>query len=185
MAYNPNTGLVYIPGRDNSTLTYATTPSFEFTPGNQNLGLNIPGMGAQPPGPDDPEPASPRTLPEIGPNRQGLTGRGGFLSAWDPVTQSEAWFSNGGAHSGGGAISTAGNLVLQMLNEGTLRALNAETGELIADIDFGQNNMGPPMTYMLDGVQYIAAQGGGPGFGPGGGEPQTPMIYVFALGGGR
>ena len=43
--------------------------------------------------------------------------------------------------------------------------------------------MGPPMTYMVDGVQYIAAIGGGAGFGAGGGE-QTPMMYVFALNGG-
>ena len=181
MAYHPDTGLVYIPGRDNSTLTYATTPRFEFTPGNQNLGLNIPNMGATPPGPDDPEPAEPRTLPEIGPNREGLTGRGGFLSAWDPATQTEAWLSNGGAHSGGGVLATAGDLVLQMLNDGTLRALHAETGQLLADIEFGQLNMGPPMTYMIDGVQYIAAIGGGAGFGPNDGGEQTPMMYVFAL----
>ncbi len=185
MAYHPDTGYVYIPGRDNSTLTYATTPRFEFTPGNQNLGLNIPNMGATPPGPDDPEPAEPRTLPEIGPDRQGLVGRGGFLSAWDPVTQTEAWFSNGGAQSGGGVLATSGGLVLQMLNNGTLRALHAETGELIADIEFGQLNMGPPMTYMIDGVQYIAAIGGGIGFGPNSGGDQTPMMYVFALDGGR
>jgi quinohemoprotein ethanol dehydrogenase len=78
-------------------------------------------------------------------------------------------------------LTTASNLVLQMLNDGTLRALDAETGELIADVEFGQNNMGPPMTYMIDGVQYIAALGGGGGRGGGG----APMIYVFAVDGGQ
>jgi hypothetical protein len=38
--------------------------------------------------------------------------------------------------------------------------------------------MGPPITYMVDQKQYVAALGGGPG---GGGAPATPMIYVFAL----
>lgn len=72
-----------------------------------------------------------------------------------------------------------------MLNDGTLRALNAETGELLVDIEFGQLNMGPPMTYMVEGVQYIAGMGGGPGFGPGGGGENTPMMHVFALNGGQ
>jgi quinohemoprotein ethanol dehydrogenase len=185
MAYNPNTGYVYIPGRDNSSLTYATTPSFEFTPGNQNLGLNIPGMGAQPPGPDDPEPAEPLTLPEIGPDRPVAEGRGGFLSAWDPVTQTEAWFNDSPpAYSGGGVLSTAGNLVLHMHNTGTLRALDAETGEQLADIEFGQTDMGPPITYMVDGVQYIAAIGGGVALGRGDAQG-SPMMYVFALNGGQ
>jgi PQQ-dependent dehydrogenase (methanol/ethanol family) len=179
MAYNPNTGLVYMPINARGAFTFTTTPEFEFTPGNQNLGLNLPGFGGPPPDPNA-TPPEPRTLPVIGPDRE-IEGRGGILSAWNPVTQSEAWFSNGGAPSGGGVLTTASNLVLQMLNDGTLRALDAETGELIADVEFGQNNMGPPMTYMIDGVQYIAALGGGGGRGGGG----APMIYVFAVDGGQ
>jgi hypothetical protein len=83
------------------------------------------------------------------------------LSAWDPATQKERWFVPGGGQSGGGALSTAGNLVFQVTPQGQLRAYTADKGEKLLDIETGQRGgMGPPTTYLLDGKQYIALMGG-------------------------
>ena len=113
-------------------------------------------------------------------------GQFGVLSAWDPATQKERWFAPDGGNSGGGALSTAGNLVFQVTPGGRLRAYTADKGERLLDIASGQmGGMGPPMTYLLDGKQYIAFMGGigappGPGavappFAPPPGAPAFPF----------
>jgi hypothetical protein len=70
-------------------------------------------------------------------------------------------------------LSTAGNLVFTNLNN-RLLAFKADTGDLVLDLATGLGNPGPPMTFMLDGRQYIAIAGsiggGGGGGGAGGGR---------------
>src|SRR4029077_2939430 len=102
-------------------------------------------------------------------------GGGGWLVAWDPATQKERWSQPGGGSIGGGALSTAGNLVFQVVPDGRLVAYTADKGDKILDVQTGlRGGMGPPITYMLDGKQYVALAGGqgtvsfGP---PGGGAP--------------
>jgi quinohemoprotein ethanol dehydrogenase len=121
-----------------------------------------------------------------------------MLSAWDPVAQQERWFVPGGGSNGGGTLATAGNLVFQALNDGRLMAYSADDGEKLLEISTGQTSgMGPPITYMLDGKQYVAVMGGqgtvSGGFVPPGAPapppPATPpppamapRLYVYALG---
>jgi quinohemoprotein ethanol dehydrogenase len=134
--------------------------------------------------------------------------RGGVLIAWDPVTQKERWRKEGGGASGGGTVTTAGNLVLQVLSDGRLIAYSADKGEKLHEINTGLRlGMGPPITYMLDGKQYVALTGGrgvvvppptppgapaapaATGAAAGGrgappvdpGPPQPPKLLVFAL----
>jgi glucose dehydrogenase len=114
-------------------------------------------------------------MPKIGPETTG-----GSLVAYDPVTQKERWHAEGGGGIGGGTVTTAGNLVIQVLNTGKLRAYTADKGEKLLDIDTpARNGMGPPITFMLDGKQYIALNGGTgqfPGAARGGpaGPPPDP-----------
>jgi PQQ-dependent dehydrogenase (methanol/ethanol family) len=107
-------------------------------------------------------------LPTIGP-----TGRGSILVAWNPVTQKEAWRGPSGSSSGfnaGGTLATAGNLVFTNVAN-RLLAFKADTGEQVLDLATGVANPGPPVTFMLDGKQYVAIAGsiGGGGGGAGGG----------------
>jgi len=157
MAFNPATGLVYVPIAASNSFNFTAAPEFQIIPGVQTLGLRTPGPGGPP--------AS--TPPAYGPVRQGQRG---ILSAWDPVAQKERWFAPGGGQSGGGVVSTAGNLVIQVTPQGQLRAYSADKGEQLLDIPTGQvAGMGPPITYLLDGKQYIALMGGnGIAGGPGG-----------------
>jgi hypothetical protein len=95
--------------------------------------------------------------------------RGGILSAWDPATQKERWFALGGGQTGGGTLSLASNLVIQTLSNGHMKAFTADKGEQLLDITLpASSGVGPPMTYMLDGKQYIAVMAGTGAFGRGG-----------------
>ena len=44
----------------------------------------------------------------------------GVLEAWDPVNQKLVWRTPGGGGIGGGVVTTAGNLVFQVINDGRL-----------------------------------------------------------------
>ena len=62
---------------------------------------------------------------------------------------------------GGGTVTTAGNLVFQVIPDGHFVAYSADKGEKLLDIQTGlRGGMGPPITYMLDGKQYLAFLGG-------------------------
>src|SRR4029077_4075062 len=85
----------------------------------------------------------------------------GALLAWDIVNQKERWRAPVGGASGGGTVSTAGNLVFQVAPDGQLIAYTADKGEKVLDIQTGlRGGMGPPITYMLDGKQYVTLAGG-------------------------
>jgi quinohemoprotein ethanol dehydrogenase len=188
MSYNPTTGLVYIPTSTTSSGTYTVDPNFTYVAGRSNTGLlrgNRGGGGGTPPadnrGAAPQPPANPaKVLPAIGPTPP--EGQRGMLVAWDPVTQKERWRTPGGGGIGGGTVTTASNLVLQVINDGRLMAYSADKGEKLLEVQTGlRGGMGPPITYMLDGKQYVALMGGtglAPGAGPGGGgrgaEPPPP-----------
>ena len=83
------------------------------------------------------------------------------MIAWDPVTQQERWRAPEGGSIGGGTVTTAGNLVFQVTPDGRLLAYSADKGEKLLDIQTDlKGGMGPPITYQLDGKQYVALMGG-------------------------
>jgi PQQ-dependent dehydrogenase (methanol/ethanol family) len=104
-------------------------------------------------GPAGPPPPSP---PSIGPE-----GRGNILVAWDPVAGKERWRGLSAGFNQGGTLSTAGNLVFASVNT-RLIVYRADNGDQLVDITTGLSQMGPPMTFMLDGKQYVAIAGGPP-----------------------
>jgi len=58
-------------------------------------------------------------------------------------------------------VTTAGNLVLQVLPDGRLVVYSADKGEKLHEINTGLRfGMGPPVTYMVDGKQYVTLTGG-------------------------
>ncbi len=108
-------------------------------------------------------------IPRVGPELTGTP-----LVAWDPVAGRERWHADNGAagFNQGGTLSTAGNLVFSG-SRSNLKVYRADTGQQLLDLDLHLNQVGPPMTFMLDGKQYVAIaggpQGGGGGRGGGGG----------------
>ena len=168
MSFNPGTGLVYIPTTTNSSANFALDTDFTYKPGKNNLGIirgpnglpagvtpDLPG-GVSPP----PPPAASRpSPPAIGPTP--VEGQRGVLLAWDPVNQKEHWRTPGGGGIGGGTVTTAGNLVFQVIPDGRLVAYSADKGEKLLEIATGlRGGMGPPITYQIDGKQYVSLMGG-------------------------
>jgi quinohemoprotein ethanol dehydrogenase len=152
MAFSPLTGLVYIPGTEGGA-RYARDPKFVYTPGTQNAGMSTMQRPRDKDGkviPPDP-PADVAVVEPEGAENQPKNVGGGFLVAWDPVTQKERWRvpSVGGYLRGGATLATAGNILFH-----NSTAYNAETGEKLWEADLSGENVAP-ITYMLDGKQYI------------------------------
>jgi quinohemoprotein ethanol dehydrogenase len=88
------------------------------------------------------------------------------LEAWDPIAHQVVWehrYPSFMDH--GGVLSTAGGVVIEGSVDGKLRVFNDETGAVIKEIDTGTALIAAPMTYTVNGVQYVAILGGSGGGG--------------------
>jgi quinohemoprotein ethanol dehydrogenase len=73
-------------------------------------------------------------------------------------------------------VATASNLIFQVVNDGRLLVYTAAEGKLLKEIPTGQRGMGPPITYELDGQQYVSFLGGT-------GQAAPPRVYTLVLDG--
>jgi quinohemoprotein ethanol dehydrogenase len=86
-----------------------------------------------------------------------------LIRAWDPVAQKVVWeheTSSGVRGYDGGIMSTAGNLVFQGRGSGELWVYAADTGKILKSVQTGSHIMAAPITYAVNGVQYVAVQVG-------------------------
>jgi len=114
----------------------------------------------------------------------------GTLLAWDPVTQKPVWEVRHALPGDGGVLATAGNLVFQGTADGYLRAFTAENGTEVWKYPTQLGIVAPPVSYAIDGEQYIAVLTGrgGPvgmilGLQSPDGLPNATRVLVFKLGG--
>jgi len=84
----------------------------------------------------------------------------GHLSAWDPIQQKEIWRVDRQSPVNGGLLSTAGNLVFQGTAQGSLEAYRADTGKKLWSADAQSGVVAAPITYTVNGEQYIAVLAG-------------------------
>jgi len=150
MSFSPETGLLYVPTNQGGPFPYAIDENWDYETAGWNLGI---GLGTQPDRPVRPDEAY-----------SGSTGpvydSPGVLLAWDPVARSPRWTREYPFSVNGGTLATAGNLVFQGGADGFMRAYTADYGELVWQVDLGVGIMAAPMTYELDGVQYVAVLAG-------------------------
>jgi PQQ-dependent dehydrogenase (methanol/ethanol family) len=155
MSFHPGTGLVYFPVRVNA-FQYSIDPAYKYNKGGRNLGV-IAGPGA---------------LPRV--SGEETDTASAFLLAWDPVAQKERWRVNfTGAGTGSGTLATGGMLVFEADPQGALVAYHAGTGAKLWSAPVG-NGAATPVTYELDGRQYVVIAGG-----RGGDDPTR--VTAFAL----
>jgi quinohemoprotein ethanol dehydrogenase len=86
-----------------------------------------------------------------------------LIRAWDPVAQKLVWeheTSSGVRGNDGGVMSTAGNLVFQGRGSGELWVYAADSGNVLKRIETGSHIMAAPITYAVNGEQYVAVQAG-------------------------
>ncbi|WP_276306897.1 PQQ-dependent dehydrogenase, methanol/ethanol family [Novosphingobium sp. PC22D] len=173
MAFSPKTGLVYFPVY-HSKMVYGNDPNFKYTPGLWNKGIDDRNLEA----PDDPEVA-----------RKGAEGFEGRLVAWDPVRQKEVWSVAHPTLQNGGVLATAGGLVFEGTGVGRFEARDAGNGKLLWSFEANDGIIAGPISYRLDGTQYVAVlagYGGGFGLGEGAEKPRARpngRVLVFKLDG--
>jgi quinohemoprotein ethanol dehydrogenase len=95
------------------------------------------------------------------------------LLAWDPVAQKERWRVQYQMMWNGGTLTTAGNLVFQGTSDGRFVAYSADKGEKLWESPVGIGVIGSPMTYEIDGVQYVSVMAGWGG--------SFPLVGGYAL----
>jgi PQQ-dependent dehydrogenase (methanol/ethanol family) len=140
MSYSPRTGLVYIPVQE-MPFVYKDDAKFQYRPGLMNLGVQLTAAAL----PEDPKAAA-----EI------LKLVGGGLLAWNPVTQKEAWRVELGMPNNGGTLATAGDLVFQGSAKKEFSAYDATDGKRLWSTPVQTGVVAAPMTYAIDGKQYVA-----------------------------
>ena len=134
MSYSRQTGLAYI-------------PSF-------NLCMDIAGKT------EDYTPGKFYLASEFDLDKAGTGGHLSELKAWDPVKQTAAWGIKEDLPFLGGAMSTAGGLVFYGNTHGVLKGVDAKTGDVLWKFNVGTGILQSPMTYAVDGKQYLAVVAG-------------------------
>jgi len=174
MSYSPDTGLVYIPAQQ-IPFAYGDVSDFKEKKGGWNTGADFL-LGALP---DDT--ATAKALRAL------LQGQ---LLAWDPVKQEARWSFDHFGPWNGGVLSTAGNLVFQGASDAHFAAYDAETGERLWRFFTQTGVVAAPISYEIDGEQYvtIATGWGGAyaliagGIVPTGNEAKVGRVLTFKLG---
>ncbi len=170
MAFNSKSGLVYIPAIETAGV-YSTATDFTYQPGGHwNLGQAEGGFGANPP-----------TLNEDLLKAIMKRMAAGRLIAWNPVQQAEAWRVEHVTPWNGGVLTTSANLVFQGTGDGRLVAYRADTGERLWQTPTQTGVVAPPISYAIEGIQYVAVM---VGWGGGAALPIT-MPGTAPVGGGR
>jgi plastocyanin len=83
------------------------------------------------------------------------------FTALDSRTNKIVWQKKENMGQGYGALSTAGGLVFRGRIDGNLMAHDAKTGEDLWSFQTGWGISAPPMTYSVDGKQYVVVASGG------------------------
>lgn len=149
MSYSPKTGLVYIPEIIYPWI-YMVDESYEFDKLRWGTGIQYDGTAP---------PYSEETRKYLAGQKD--TVELNKLKAWDPINQKVVWEVIQPVPRGnGGILSTAGDLVFQGTNTGFLKIYEAATGALLKEIEVGTGIMAAPMSYQIDGEQYIAVMAG-------------------------
>ncbi|HEX3982684.1 MAG TPA: PQQ-dependent dehydrogenase, methanol/ethanol family [Acidisoma sp.] len=159
MAYNPDTGLVYIPTNYGSYPLVAETGA---KMGNELLSINVAKC------PSIPQPK--------------LVGAGSYLLAWDPVHMKAVWTQRQGSGRAG-VMTTAGDLVFQGTAQHGFSAYRADTGQQIWTTDTQAGIAGAPVSYRVHGEQYVAVVAGSGGFRRNYWAPTYARLLVYDLGG--
>ena len=174
-AFSPKTRLMYLQATDNSTARHIPRPTFEYVKGLDNLGtyhFATHGPAEKAPSPD-PKAPQPET----------------HLLAWDPVAQKAAWKTSS---TGNGVMVTASGLVFQgharNVVMGELVAYRADTGAKIWSHATPNAIASGPVSYSVDGEQYVLAASGAGGGSIIAGTPdvrerQVGRLIAFKLNG--
>jgi alcohol dehydrogenase (cytochrome c)/quinohemoprotein ethanol dehydrogenase len=150
MSYSPLTGLTYIPVNEVG-FNLKSPEHFEFKNLALNFGIDMVAAGM---------PQDPKIKKSILDNVKGK------LVAWDAAQQKQAWAVERPGPWNGGTLATAGNLVFEGTAAGRFEAYRADTGERVWSFDAQTGVMAGPVSYTVNGEQYVAVLAGWGGVFP-------------------
>jgi alcohol dehydrogenase (cytochrome c) len=133
-SYNPNTGLFYVMALENCNLAFAIPKPFVKGETYYNTGTKLP-----------PDEHSQKILLALS------VADGKTVWRYPQIGDGNSW---------GGTLTTAGGLVIFADDAGSLEAVDATTGHTLWHFNTGQRISASPMTYAVDGVQYVAISAG-------------------------
>ncbi len=172
MAFNPKLNLVYLPARETfSNYGQDTTWVYNKIGFGTGIGWNL-SIG------------SVKSRPTVNDKKARNVGK---LVAWDPIKQKEVWSVEQNNIWNGGLLTTESNLVFQGTADGRLTAYSGNVGKLIWEANLETGIMASPVTYLVDGVQYVTVvTGWGGGYGMKNKHTNSVLpgtIYTFKIGG--
>jgi alcohol dehydrogenase (cytochrome c) len=141
-AYNPNTGMLYIPANNNMCGLLPGGENIKYKPGELFIGYPLEGLrdSVRVPNPD-------QTI--------------GELQAWDMKTGKQVWTHKFKTFLWAPLLTTAGNLVFAGgTNDRMFRAYDATNGKVLWEYPAPSGVIGVPSSFEVDGEQYIAVQSG-------------------------
>ena len=150
MSYNPQTGLAYIPALE-SPFVYDTDHDFKaagrykYVEGGWNTGTEW------------------GRILELLADHPDLPAPKGYILAFHPLSGKRHWVREHSTHWNGGTMTTAANLVFQGNGDGYFIAYNATTGAEVWKQNTYTSIIAPPISYMIDGEQYVSIQVGSGG----------------------
>jgi len=165
-AWNPDTGLIYISAQ-RAWYAMLGDANYQPNPVGLNTGINFgAGFTFYRDNPDEPNEFV------------------GYVIAWDPVKGEAVWYSEENEGPTGGLVATGGGLVFSGGGNNTneFRAYDAVSGEKVWSFDTQTGVVAAPITYELDGKQYVAVS---VGINQAGNyyAPNYSRMLVFALDG--
>ena len=143
-AWNPKTGLFYIPANNNLCAELPAAEETKYKKGDLYIGYPIEGVLGSLRFKDE---NAPRTVGEI--------------QAWDLKTGKQVWVHKFPTFTWGPLLTTGGNLLFTGgTNDRKFRAFNATNGKLLWETVTPSGVTGVPTTFEVDGEQYVAVQSG-------------------------
>ena len=138
-SYSPQTGWLYLAYSENGQQYVSAEVVYEA--GRQYIGRTTSGTPAAPK-PSEPSPSA-------------------GIKALDPETGKTIWdFKIFQGSNTNGVLATAGGVVFAAIRDGNVVALDAVTGRHLWHVQTGGNLAASPMSYAVDGRQYVAIAAG-------------------------
>lgn len=147
-AYNPGTGLFYIPANDNLCADIAGVAVKNRKPGELYIGVPVEEILSSLHFRSDIDVSKPVNI--------------GQLQAWDPNTGKKVWQHDFMDSAMWGPLLTTGSGLVFAggTSDRKFRAFDGKTGDVLWETRLNSGVIGVPTTYMVDGVQYVAVQAG-------------------------
>ncbi len=156
MSYNPQTKLFYIPSNDWSESYWTENVTYAKGAAYLGQGFRI---------------------------KRQFDDHVGVLRAIDPATGKIAWESKEALPLWGGTLTTKGNIVVHGTSDGFVKLLDARTGAELWKFQTGSGVVSVPITWEMDGKQYLGLASGYGGAVPLWGGDMAELTRTVSQGG--